>query len=131
MERNTVKYSLTYLYKLILKKGPAKRNLMTDAVIIFCTCGTHDEALTIANSLVEARLAACVNVLPPVQSIYHWQGKVETAHEVLLMIKTTHERFPAVRDRITQLHSYDTPEIVAMPIIDGSDKYLSWLRGQV
>ena len=56
---------------------------MTDVLILLCTCGTHDEALTIANSLVEARLAACVNVLPPVQSIYRWQGKVETAQEVL------------------------------------------------
>lgn len=104
---------------------------MTDAVIIFCTCGTTDEALTIAGSLVEARLAACVNVLPPVQSIYRWQGKVETAHEVLLVIKTTQEHFAAVKNRITQLHSYDTPEIIGMPIIDGSDKYLAWLRGQV
>jgi periplasmic divalent cation tolerance protein len=104
---------------------------MTDAVIIFCTCGTHDDALTIADSLVETQLAACVNVLPSVQSIYRWQGKVETAQEVLLVIKTTQERYPAVRDRIAQLHSYDTPEIIAMPIIDGSDKYLAWLRGQV
>jgi periplasmic divalent cation tolerance protein len=97
---------------------------MTDAVIIFCTCGTHDEALTIANSLIEARLAACVNVLPPVQSIYRWQGKIETAQEVLLIIKTTQERFSAVRDRITQLHTYDTPEIVAIPVVDGLDSIL-------
>lgn len=99
--------------------------------MIFCTCGTHDEALAIANSLVEARLAACVNVLPPVHSIYRWEGKLETAHEVLLIIKTTQERFPAVRDRITQLHTYDTPEIIAMPVVEGSDKYLDWLRDQV
>jgi periplasmic divalent cation tolerance protein len=104
---------------------------MTELVIIFCTCGTHDEALSIANSLIEARLAACVNILPLVHSIYRWEGKVETAHEVLLIVKTNQQRFPEVRDRITQLHSYDTPEIIAMPIIDGSDKYLSWLRGQV
>jgi periplasmic divalent cation tolerance protein len=104
---------------------------MRDVVVIFCTCGTHDEALAIANSLVEARLAACVNVLPPVHSIYRWEGKLETAHEVLLIIKTTQERFPAVRDRITQLHTYDTPEIIAMPVVEGSDKYLDWLRDQV
>jgi periplasmic divalent cation tolerance protein len=104
---------------------------MTDVVIIFCTCGNHNEALTIGDSLIEARLAACVNVLPPVHSIYRWQGKVETAQEVLLIIKTTEERFPAVKDRITQLHTYDTPEIVATPVIDGSDKYLAWLRDQV
>jgi periplasmic divalent cation tolerance protein len=104
---------------------------MTDLVIIFCTCGTHDEALIIANSLIEARLAACVNILPPVHSIYRWQGKVETAHEVLLIVKTTQQRFPEVRDRITQLHSYDTPEVLAMPIIDGSDKYLAWFRSAI
>lgn len=104
---------------------------MTDVVIIFCTCGTPDEALNIADSLIQAQLAACVNVLPPVQSIYRWQGKVETAHEVLLIIKTIQERFTAVKDRITQLHSYDTPEIVGVPVIDGSDKYLDWLRAQV
>jgi periplasmic divalent cation tolerance protein len=104
---------------------------MTDIVMIFCTCGTHDEALTVAHSLVEARLAACANVLPPVHSIYRWEGNVETADEVLLIIKTTRERFPAVRDRIAQLHTYDTPEIIAVPVLDGSDKYLAWLRDQV
>jgi periplasmic divalent cation tolerance protein len=104
---------------------------MTDIVMIFCTCGTHDQARTIGDSLVEARLAACVNVLPPVHSIYRWEGKVESAEEVLLIIKTTQERFPAVRDHITQLHTYDTPEIIAVPVLDGSDKYLAWLRDQV
>ena len=104
---------------------------MTDVVVIFCACGTHDEALDIGRSLIEARLAACANVLPQAHSIYRWQGKVETAQEVLLLIKTTQERFPAVRDRITQLHSYDTPEIIGMPVTEGSDKYLAWLRDQV
>jgi periplasmic divalent cation tolerance protein len=104
---------------------------MTDAVIILCTCGKEGEALAIANALIEARLAACVNLLPPIQSIYRWQGEVEIAQEVLLIIKTTQERFPAVRDRIAQLHTYDTPEIIAIPVMNGSDKYLAWLREQV
>ncbi len=104
---------------------------MTNAVVIFCTCGGKSEALKIGNSLVEAQLAACVNVLPPLRSIYRWQGKVQTAKEVLLIIKTTRERFPAVRDRIAQLHSYDTPEIIALPIDAGADKYLDWLKEQV
>jgi periplasmic divalent cation tolerance protein len=104
---------------------------MTDIVMIFCMCGTHDEALSIGYSLVEARLAACVNVLRPVQSVYRWEGKIEAADEVLLVINTTQERLPAVRDRITQLHTYDTPEIIAVPLVDGSDKYLAWLREQV
>jgi periplasmic divalent cation tolerance protein len=104
---------------------------MTDAVIILCTCAKEGEALAIGNALIEARLAACVNLLPPIQSIYRWQGEVEIAEEILLIIKTTQERFPAVRDRIAQLHSYDTPEIIAIPVVNGSDKYLAWLREQV
>jgi periplasmic divalent cation tolerance protein len=104
---------------------------MTDALIILCSCGTYEEALTIGRSLVEARLAACVNLVPSIHSIYRWQGTVQTAQEVLLLIKTTQERFPALRDRITQLHTYDTPEIVAIPVAEGSDKYLGWLRDQV
>lgn len=104
---------------------------MTDAVIILCTCADHDQALAIGKALVEARLAACVNVLPSVQSIYRWQGEVETAQELLLVIKTTQERFQAVRDRIIELHSYDTPEIIALPVLVGSERYLSWIREQV
>lgn len=104
---------------------------MTDAVIILCTCGKEEEALAIGNALIEARLAACVNLLPPIQSIYRWQGDVETAQEILLLIKTTQERFPGVRNRITELHSYDTPEIIAIPVVDGSDNYLAWLREQL
>lgn len=104
---------------------------MTEAIVIFCTCGGRKEAFKIGSSLVEAQLAACVNVLGWLQSIYRWQGKVETAKEILLIIKTTRERFPAVRDRIAQLHSYDTPEIIALPIDAGSDKYLDWLKDQI
>lgn len=104
---------------------------MSDAVIVFCTCENHAQAMQIAEALVNARLAACVNLLPPVQSIYRWQGKVETAAEVLLLIKTTRDQFPALEERIQQLHTYDTPEIIAVPIIEGSEKYLSWLCAQV
>lgn len=104
---------------------------MTDALLVLCTCGREEDALRIANALVEARLAACVNVLPGLQSVYRWQDKIETAQEVLLLIKTTAERFPALRERILDLHPYDTPEILALPIADGSDKYLAWLRDQV
>ncbi len=104
---------------------------MTDAIMVLCTCSTEQEAIRIADALVETRLAACVNVLPTVQSIYHWQGKVETADEALLLIKTTQERFPAICERIVDLHSYEVPEIVALPIVEGSKKYLAWLREQV
>ncbi len=85
----------------------------------------------IGEVLVDERLAACVNVLPAIQSIYRWQGNVERAQEVLLLIKSTGERFPALRERIEQVHSYDTPEIIAVPITEGSEKYLTWLGAQV
>ena len=104
---------------------------MTGALIVFCTCGNEEEALRLANALVERRLAACVNVLPHIQSIYRWEGKVSKAEEILLLIKTTEERFPAVRDVITELHSYGTPEIVAVPITAGAEPYLAWIRGSV
>ena len=104
---------------------------MTDAVLVLCTCASDQDALGIASALVEARLAACVNVLPLLQSVYRWQGNIETAQEVLMLIKTTAERFPALRDRIIDLHSYETPEIIAIPITEGSEKYLVWLRDQL
>jgi len=104
---------------------------MTDALVVFCTCQDQAQAHLVAEALIEARLAACVNILSPLQSIYRWQGKVERAEETLLLIKTTPERFIALRERIAELHSYETPEIIAVPVADGSQKYLSWLREQV
>jgi periplasmic divalent cation tolerance protein len=81
--------------------------------------------------LVEQRLAACVSILPAVESVYRWQEKIESANEALLLIKTTSERFPALRQKILELHSYDTPEIIALPIVAGLEKYLHWLEEQV
>ena len=104
---------------------------MAPVIAALCTCSEKREALRIANALVEERLAACVNVLPEVASIYRWEGKVETANEVLLLIKTTPEGFPRLQDRIRELHSYDTPEIIALPIASGLEKYLDWVREQV
>ena len=104
---------------------------MSNGLVILCTCADEDEALRIANAVVEARLAACVNVLPPLRSVYRWKEEIETAHEVLLLIKTTQERFSELRDEIARQHSYDTPEIIALPILGGSEKYLSWLQAQV
>lgn len=104
---------------------------MTDAVVILCTFPNEQEALRIGSAMVEARLAACVNVLPPIRSIYRWKGEIEHSDESLLLIKTTLQSFPALRDRIKELHSYDTPEIIAVPIVDGLADYLGWLREQV
>ncbi len=104
---------------------------MSDALLVFCTCEDRAEARRIATHLVEERLAACVNIIGGVQSVYRWEGNVSEAEEVQLLIKTTRERYPAFQKRITELHSYDTPEILAIPIAEGSEKYLRWLREQV
>jgi periplasmic divalent cation tolerance protein len=104
---------------------------MTDSMVVLCSCANDEEASCIAATLVEQHLAACVNVLPPVRSIYRWQEKVEHSEEFLLIIKTTQSRFPALRERIQELHSYDTAEMIALPIVDGSEKYLKWLREQL
>jgi periplasmic divalent cation tolerance protein len=104
---------------------------MTDTRVVLTTAGSTDEAETIAYALVDRQLAACVNILPQMRSIYRWQGKVEDAVEILLVIKTTAAQFPAVRDAIRELHSYDVPECICLPIIDGSPDYLKWLTESV
>jgi periplasmic divalent cation tolerance protein len=100
---------------------------MTDSIVLFCSCANEAEARRIAEALVESRLAACVNLLSGIQSIYRWEGEVETAREVLLLIKSRNERWDELRARITELHSYDTPEIIAVPITAASEKYLNWI----
>lgn len=100
---------------------------MTDKRIVLSTAGSEDEARKIAQYLVENHLAACVNIIPRVESIYRWQGKVESAQEWLLLIKTSAEKFSAVRDAIGELHSYDLPECIALEINDGSKEYLEWI----
>jgi len=100
---------------------------MTDKRIVLCTAGSEEEARKIARHLVEQRLAACVNIVPRIESIYRWQGKVESSKEWLLLIKTTAERFPAVCDAVRELHSYELPECIALAIEDGSSEYLRWL----
>lgn len=104
---------------------------MTDAMVVLCTCANHQDALHIAGALVEERLAACVNILPGMQSVYRWKGKVEQCDEVLMLIKTVERRFQAMLDRLKELHPYETPEIVALPVSDVSEAYLAWLREEV
>ncbi|MGA2100093.1 MAG: divalent-cation tolerance protein CutA [Candidatus Sulfotelmatobacter sp.] len=104
---------------------------MTDKRIVLSTAGSEEEARKIARHLVERKLAACVNIVPQIESIYRWQGKVEEARECLLLIKTTAERFPAVRDALHQLHSYDLPECVAITVEDGGSGYLNWIGESV
>lgn len=101
---------------------------MTDKIVVLVTCGSAKEARRIARALVERRLAACGNILEaPVRSIYRWKGKVETAREYLLLIKTSRGRLAALQDEVKRLHSYDVPEIIALPIAKGSPEYLKWI----
>jgi periplasmic divalent cation tolerance protein len=104
---------------------------MTDKQIILTTAGSEEEARKIARSLVERQLAACVNIVPQIESVYAWQGKVESTREWLLLIKTTAEKFAAVRDAIHELHSYDLPECIAIAVDDGSSEYLQWIADSV
>jgi periplasmic divalent cation tolerance protein len=103
---------------------------MTDKRIILTTTGSKEEARKIANALVERKLAACVNIVPNVESIYRWEGKVENAEEWLLIVKTN-AAFARVRDAIKELHSYDLPECVSISIDDGSEEYLQWIVDEV
>ena len=100
---------------------------MTNARIILTTAGSQEEARKIAHALVERRLAACVNIVPQIESVYRWQDKVETAQEWLLLIKTQAELFERVRDTVKELHSYDLPECVMLDLTAGSPDYLEWI----
>jgi periplasmic divalent cation tolerance protein len=105
---------------------------MTDKIVVLVMCGSAKEARKIARALVDEKLAACVNILQaPVQSVYRWKGKVESAREVLLVIKTTRRRFAALQRAVRSLHSYDVPEIIALPIAAGSRDYLDWISDSV
>jgi periplasmic divalent cation tolerance protein len=101
---------------------------MTDAIIIFTACASEDEALQIANALVEECLAACVNILSPVRSIYRWEGKTCDEKEWFLIIKTGRERYEELETKIKSLHSYSVPEIICLPILEGSIDYLEWME---
>jgi periplasmic divalent cation tolerance protein len=104
---------------------------MTDKRIVLTTAGSEEEAAKIAHELVERRLAACVNLVPKILSVYRWKGNVEEAAEWLLIIKTTAEHYSAVRDAIHELHSYELPECISLSVDDGSLPYLKWLEDSV
>jgi periplasmic divalent cation tolerance protein len=100
--------------------------------VVLVTCETLTEGRQIARSVVSKRVAACVNViLSPADSYYTWKGKLERAREYLLVIKTTAKRLPDLEKEVKRLHSYDVPEFIALPIVAGSNKYISWLQASV
>jgi len=100
---------------------------MTDARIVLTTAGSLEEAEHLARGIVERSLAACINIIPQIQSVYRWQGKVEQATECLLVIKTKISLFEPLRNAIQELHSYELPECVMLEIADGSHPYLNWI----
>jgi len=102
-----------------------------DALVVLTTVEKMEDGERLARLLVERALAACVQILPPMVSIYRWQGNVEHSSECLLLIKTTREVYPRLEAAIKEIHSYQTPEIVALPIEAGSSEYLSWLADSV
>jgi periplasmic divalent cation tolerance protein len=101
------------------------------ALVAFTTLPDRNKALVLARVLVDEKLAACVNVVPGVTSVYRWQGKIEEDGEVLCVIKTSRARFAKLKQRLKSLHPYEVPELIALPISDGSAAYLRWLAGSL
>jgi periplasmic divalent cation tolerance protein len=104
---------------------------VTDKVVIFVTAGSQAEGKKIARHLVENKLAACVNISQPIESVYRWEGKIAEEGEFLLIIKSTRELFPEIEAEILTVHSYQTPEIICLPVIEGSRDYLQWVSDSV
>lgn len=102
-----------------------------EPIVVFMTAATSDEAARIAETLVEKKLAACVQVLLDIQSIYIWKGNVERDGETLLLAKTTRNNFAELEREVRAIHSYETPEIIALPIVAGSQAYLDWLKNSL
>jgi periplasmic divalent cation tolerance protein len=102
-----------------------------EAIAVFMTAANREEAARLAEMLVSKQLAACVQILPEMESVYRWQGKIERQPEVLLIAKTLSSKFADLEREVRALHSYETPEIVALPIIAGSTPYLRWLSENV
>jgi periplasmic divalent cation tolerance protein len=103
----------------------------TDAIVVLMTAANREEAGRLAEMLVRQRLAACVQILPEIESVYRWQGQIERQNEVLVIAKTTKSKFDELEREVRAIHSYETPEIVAVPLADGSPPYLEWLHSTV
>ena len=104
---------------------------MTNNIVVYSSCGSSEEAGRLAHRLLQARLAACVNVITQIRSYYWWKGKIEEAPECLLIVKTSRDKFDQLRLVLEAAHSYELPEVIALPVIDGSPNYLAWLEGEL
>ncbi len=105
-----------------------KEKSMAEFIVVLVTAGSEEEAETIARNLVEGKLAACVNIISPIRSMYSWEGKVADDKEWLLLIKTRKSLFPQVEKGIKEWHSYEVPEVIALPVLAGSREYLGWVE---
>ena len=101
--------------------------MTTEYITVFITAPNEEEAAKISRTIVEERLAACVNIIGSVRSIYRWQGRIEDESEVLMVVKTKRTLFDRLQGRVKELHSYEVPEIIGLPVIEGSKQYLDWL----
>jgi periplasmic divalent cation tolerance protein len=101
---------------------------MTDKIVVLSTCASEAEAETLARSMVEQRLAACVNVIPRIRSYYRWKGALESAEEWLLLIKSSRDRFHELMAALEKAHSYEVPEVLALQVVDGAANYLNWIE---
>jgi len=104
---------------------------MTDKIVVLSTCASTEEAQRVARALVEKRLAACVNVMPGIRSVYRWKDAIEDEEEVLLLIKTSRGLLEELREEIERLHSYEVPEVIALSVVDGSERYLAWMNREL
>jgi periplasmic divalent cation tolerance protein len=104
---------------------------MTDKIVVLSACASTEEAQRMAHALVEKRLAACVNIMPGVRSVYRWKEAIEEEEEVLLVVKSSRALLDELREEIERLHSYEVPEVIALPVVDGSERYLSWMNREL
>jgi periplasmic divalent cation tolerance protein len=104
---------------------------MTNKIVVMCTCANEADAGRVGRALVEARLAACVSVVPGLRSYYQWKGALETADEALLIIKSSRELFSQLKAEIEKIHGYEVPEILALAIVEGSENYLGWMEANL
>ena len=101
--------------------------MVTDKIVVLTTCNSQEQGAQLARHLIEHRLAACVSIVTGARSFYRWRGEIEQAAEVVLIVKSRRDVFEKLRDAIVQLHSDEIPEVIALPVVDGSEGYLSWL----
>jgi periplasmic divalent cation tolerance protein len=105
--------------------------VVTDKIVVLTTCNSQEQGAQLARHLIEHHLAACVNILPGARSFYRWKGEIEQAEEVVVIIKSRRDIFEKLREAIAHLHSYEIPEVIALPVVDGSDAYLNWLDREI